>query len=211
MKFEIDDAEEDWAYREHFDFVHIRYLAAAIRDWPRLARQAYEFTTPGGFVEFQDFDLTYYCEDGSLTEDLHISKWIMELLDASRGFQRDPCPGPKLEKLVKDAGFQNVTAQRYKLPIGPWAKDPHLVSSSLENDSTKCDELKLMSTRKPLARGIWCRSRRAWKVSLSDCSQVCSDGKQRRCKFYLRMFERISGILRYMHNLICESKTLNEE
>ena len=128
VKFEIDDAEESWTFREPFDFVHLRYLAAAIQDWPRLAQQTYEFTKPGGFVEFQDFDLLYYSEDGSLTEDLNITKWITELLDAARSFQRDPCPGPNLEKLVKDAGFQNVTTEKYKLPIGPWPKDPHLVS-----------------------------------------------------------------------------------
>ncbi len=28
---------------------------------------------------------------------------------------------------MKDAGFQNVKAERYKLPIGPWPKDKHLV------------------------------------------------------------------------------------
>lgn len=27
---------------------------------------------------------------------------------------------------VKEAGFVNVTRQRIKLPIGPWAKDKHL-------------------------------------------------------------------------------------
>ena len=29
---------------------------------------------------------------------------------------------------MKEAGFQNVRVERYKLPIGPWPKDKHLVS-----------------------------------------------------------------------------------
>ena len=127
VKFEIDDAEESWTFREPFDFVHLRYLATAIQDWPKLAQQAYDFTKPGGFVEFQDFDLTYYSEDGSLTKDQNIDKWITELLEGVRSFQREPSPGPILEKLVKDTGFENVTTEKYKLPIGPWAKDPLLV------------------------------------------------------------------------------------
>ena len=128
MKFEIDDAEEEWTFKDKFDFIHIRYLAAAIQDWPKLAKQAFEHTAPGGFVEFQDFDLLYYSEDGSLKEEHDVFKWITELLRAARDFRRDPCPGPKLEQWVKGAGFENVDVQKYRLPIGPWPKDKHLVS-----------------------------------------------------------------------------------
>ena len=135
--------------------VHCRYLAAAIKDWPALVRQAYQNTAPGGFVELQDFDLEYYSEDGSLKKDMPISEWITELLDASRNFQRDPCPGTKLEGWVKDAGFENLTVQRYKLPIGPWAKDPHLVMFPSHAVTTRRHEDRnLMMTRKPLDHGI---------------------------------------------------------
>lgn len=128
VKFEIDDAEEDWTFREQFDFIHCRYLATAIQDWPKLAKQAFENIVPGGFVEFQDFDLLYYSEDDSLKEDHSVYKWITELLDAARSFHRDPCPGTSLERIVEEAGFENVDVQKYRLPIGPWPKDKHLVS-----------------------------------------------------------------------------------
>ena len=78
-------------------------------------------------MEFQDFDLLYYSEDVSLKEEHNVYKWIIDLLGAAESFHRDPSPGPKLEQYVKDAGFQNVDVQKYRLPIGPWAKDPHLV------------------------------------------------------------------------------------
>jgi hypothetical protein len=36
-RFEIDDCELDWTFApSSFDFVHIRYMMAAIGDWPRL-------------------------------------------------------------------------------------------------------------------------------------------------------------------------------
>ncbi|KAI4179202.1 MAG: hypothetical protein LQ346_007246, partial [Caloplaca aetnensis] len=126
VKFEVDDAEEPWTFQEKFDVVHARYLAAAIVDWPRLMRQAFEFTKPGGWAEFQDYDLVYYSEDGTLGDDLPISKWITTLLQAARDFGRDPCPGPKLEGWMKDAGFKDVQVSKYRIPIGPWAKDAHL-------------------------------------------------------------------------------------
>ena len=34
-----------------------RYLAYAIKDWPRLIKQVYHTTKPGGLVEFTDYDL----------------------------------------------------------------------------------------------------------------------------------------------------------
>lgn len=58
-----------------------------------------------------------------------MSKWVTILLQASRDFGRDPCPGPKLEGYLKDAGFKNVQAFKFKLPIGPWPKDKRLVRS----------------------------------------------------------------------------------
>ena len=42
VSFEVDDMEKEWCYSTSFDYIHCRYLAGAIRDWPRLMRQAYE-------------------------------------------------------------------------------------------------------------------------------------------------------------------------
>ncbi|KAI4210665.1 MAG: hypothetical protein LQ351_006544, partial [Letrouitia transgressa] len=55
-----------------------------------------------------------------------IMEWITKLLNASRDFERDPCPGPKLGRYLRDAGFINVEERKFRLPIGPWPKDKHL-------------------------------------------------------------------------------------
>jgi len=41
---------------------------------------------------------------------------------------QEPCPGPKLKKWAEDAGFVNVQEHVFKIPMGPWPKDPKLVS-----------------------------------------------------------------------------------
>ena len=128
VKFEIDDAEEPWTFQEEFDFIHVRYLAAAIGDWPQLVRQTFRHTKPGGWVEFQDFNAQYYSEDGSFTPDLNIHKFITQFLDAAASFGRDSCPGPKIEGWMKEVGFENIVAEKFRLPIGPWPKDKHLKS-----------------------------------------------------------------------------------
>lgn len=41
VHFVVDDAESEWLYPEdHFDYVHSRHTVMAIKDWPRLYKQA---------------------------------------------------------------------------------------------------------------------------------------------------------------------------
>ena len=129
VKFEVDDAEENWTFQHQFEFVHCRYLAAAISDWEKLVRQCYEATKPGGYTEFQEYNLRVYSEDGSLTPEHAEREWNDLGCGACVSFGKDPEPGPKIEGWMKDAGFADVYHERFRLPIGPWPKDQHLVSS----------------------------------------------------------------------------------
>ena len=133
----------------------MRYMAFSIQDWPKLIRQSYEHTAPGGWVEVQDFNLDYYSEDGSYCEGKAVYYWATTLLQACRDFGADPSPGPKLEQQFKDVGFENIVARRYKIPIGPWPKDKHLVSrADLRPIARGGDAVKLTRHRKPLVHGI---------------------------------------------------------
>jgi hypothetical protein len=43
LEFIVDDVEDEWGYEHQpFDFIHARFLAGAIKDWPRLLKQAFE-------------------------------------------------------------------------------------------------------------------------------------------------------------------------
>lgn len=125
MKFEIDDIELDFQYPKPFDYIHCRYMAYAIKDWPRLVKQVYENTAPNGFAEFIDYDLTYRSDDGSL-ENTTLKFWGDEMPRAGRIIGREPCPGLKLETWMREAGFVNLVHKVYKIPIGPWPADKHL-------------------------------------------------------------------------------------
>lgn len=103
-------------------------MVAAIRDWPKLVSQAYQHTKPGGWAEFQDFDALYYSEDGSMAADSVVSSWVKTWTDATDDMGLDSRPGSKLEGWLQNAGFQNIKAEKFRVPIGPWPKDKHLVS-----------------------------------------------------------------------------------
>ena len=57
VQFEIDDVEDGWTYQKPFDYIHSRYMAGSIRDWRGLISQCYHTLFPGGWVEFDDFDI----------------------------------------------------------------------------------------------------------------------------------------------------------
>ena len=88
---------------------------------------------PGGWAEFQDFNLQYYSEDDTLPADSNTLTWINTLLDAAHKTGRDPCPGPRLEEWVRDAGFQGVTHQKFRFPIGSRPKDRHMKDLGMFN------------------------------------------------------------------------------
>lgn len=43
VSFEVDDCESPWPQRPPFDFIHSRYMAGSIADWPRLIRRCHAF------------------------------------------------------------------------------------------------------------------------------------------------------------------------
>ena len=85
------------------------------------------YTIPGGWAEFQDWDATLRCDDGSLKSEHALAKWHDVVLEAFSTNNRTGTPGPSLQQWMIDAGFTNVHQKVFKLPLGPWPKDKKLV------------------------------------------------------------------------------------
>ncbi|KAK3377611.1 methyltransferase domain-containing protein [Podospora didyma] len=139
VRFEVDDVESPWVYSHKFDFIFCRYMACTILDWNKLVQNAFDNLNPGGWAEFQDWNLTIYSEDGSLASDRPIQKWMGLLLEATKITNREMNPGPRLEGWVKDAGFTNIVHERFKCPMGAWPKDPTYKEIGLYN-LVQCEE-----------------------------------------------------------------------
>ncbi|KAK1760123.1 S-adenosyl-L-methionine-dependent methyltransferase [Echria macrotheca] len=126
VKFVVDDVELDWAETEPYDYVHVRYMAGAIKDWPRLVKQIYDHLKPGGWVEFQETANTLYSQDGTLKPDNAMVRMMDGLSEACDKIGRTLDPAPSMEGWVKEAGFEKVAVEKFRLPIGSWPKDPRL-------------------------------------------------------------------------------------
>ena len=84
-------------------------------------------TTPGGWVECIDLDLELHSPDNTLTPDLATTHFKTTFLKASRENNLEPCPGPRLEGWLKDAGFKDIAVEKHAWPVGTWPADKHLV------------------------------------------------------------------------------------
>ncbi|RPB03580.1 S-adenosyl-L-methionine-dependent methyltransferase [Choiromyces venosus 120613-1] len=127
IQFEVDDVEAEWTYAaDSFDLVHIRYMMACISDWPKLFKQAYRVTKPGGYLESAEPTLQIFCNDGSLDLESPMAMWSKNMIKSADLFGK---PG-NIAHLTKgwmiDAGFVNVEEKILRLPVGPWPKDPLL-------------------------------------------------------------------------------------
>jgi hypothetical protein len=126
--FEVDDMEEPWTFSQPFDFIHGKYLAGSIRDWPNLMRQSYDNLTPGGWVEWADWEYTPRLPDGTVDRrDNWVTQWhkiMMSTCEEKTGASASP--GPLLKNLVETAGFSEVKEVVFRVPIGTWPKDKKL-------------------------------------------------------------------------------------
>ncbi|KAL4885490.1 S-adenosyl-L-methionine-dependent methyltransferase [Aspergillus karnatakaensis] len=144
--FEVDDVEAEWPNRPSFDFIHSRYMCGSIQDWPRLFHQAFSQTKPGGWVEFQDFHLVNYSEDGTLKEGNNVNRFYELLREACDKVNRPVTVGKELGKFAEQAGYVNVVHKRFQLPLGIWPRERRMKEIGALNMLQFLEGLEAFST-----------------------------------------------------------------
>lgn len=132
VRFFVDDLEDEWHYEHKFDFIHARFLALAIKNFPKLLQNCYDFTAPGGWVEFQDWSFDNISQDKS-TKNTSIEYYYKLGTEVFTDIGYTASPGPHLEKWFREVGFEDVHVQNYAIPMGGWPKDEKLKKVGLWN------------------------------------------------------------------------------
>ncbi|KAI8301819.1 Secondary metabolism regulator LAE1 [Colletotrichum sp. SAR11_59] len=146
VKFEIDDVESPWVDRT-YDFINCHWMMGSIQDWPKLISNCYKNLNPGGWAEFLEMGGEYSSDDGSFTHDHATYKWIKTLFDGIASTGRDSRPGTKLKGWVENAGFENITYKKVKVPLGVWPKDPYYKEMGFLNLTNLLDGLEAFTLR----------------------------------------------------------------
>ncbi|KAJ0141083.1 Uncharacterized protein HZ326_16049 [Fusarium oxysporum f. sp. albedinis] len=174
VKFEIDDATLRWTWDNNtFDFIHIRYLFGAIKDWSSLFKEAYRCCAPDGWIQSAEADVHIRSDDGT-TDDLDCLKLWAKLFTEGGAALGNPFfvqEGDLQEKGIQAAGFTDIKSIEYKFPIGGWPRDPELASvgnyvrATLENDLEGTSS-NLPSTQSPVTNYISGYTLLLWKTIL---------------------------------------------
>jgi len=126
-KFEIDDANQDWAWPDNtFDFVHMRSLLGTAGDWGHLYRQAFRVCKPGGWFEDHESSCKMDSDDGSVLPDSPMDQWAKVFWEGGRRFGRTlrVVEDDLQKKCIEEAGFVDVQVRDIKMPLGGWPQDP---------------------------------------------------------------------------------------
>ncbi|KAI9744019.1 MAG: hypothetical protein M1818_002753 [Claussenomyces sp. TS43310] len=123
VKFTVDDIEDRFVYPiNHFDMIHIRNVIHHLRDVPQLLRQCYRHIKPGGWMEIQEHEINLYCDDGTMPPDYAVHVLFAYVREAMAKFGMDATMILKVDELLREAGFINISRRVMKIPEGPWAR-----------------------------------------------------------------------------------------
>ncbi|KAH8430865.1 class I SAM-dependent methyltransferase [Aspergillus melleus] len=126
LQFEVDDCCDPWLFRkDYFDYVHIRGLYGCVADWGAFYKEAYNHIKPGGYIEQLEQSVVPKSDDGT-TDGTIFEEWGKVSLSAGDAFGKTLRIVDESRDGLIAAGFVDVVEKRFKVPFGPWAKDPHL-------------------------------------------------------------------------------------
>ncbi|KLO83368.1 Uncharacterized protein LW93_15038 [Fusarium fujikuroi] len=116
VRFEIDDAALSWTWGDdEFDFIHIRYVFGAIKDWSALFSEAYRCCIPGGWVQSAEADVEFRCDDGTIDKEPNL-KIYKNLFEEGGKILGNPFfVYDQQVQGFNDAGFEDVTTVDYKV------------------------------------------------------------------------------------------------
>lgn len=87
---------------------------------------------PGGYIEQFEISVEPISDDGTTKETI-FEEWARVSLEAGDKFGKTLRIVNESKQRMIDAGFVDVVEHRFKMPLGPWPKDPNLKRVGLFN------------------------------------------------------------------------------
>ncbi|KAJ5215109.1 hypothetical protein N7468_010788 [Penicillium chermesinum] len=125
---EVDDILEEWTWREKFDLIHMRSLLGSFdpAEWTKVYQQCYDKLQPGGWIEQMEVGPFVESDDDTLPADSALASWGTVIKECGERAGRSCDVIFTMASSIRASGFVDVHEKVYKMPIGPWPKDPRL-------------------------------------------------------------------------------------
>jgi hypothetical protein len=92
-------------------------MGGSKKDFPRLLKQTYDALKPGGWVEFQEFELRLKSDDSTLTECSAITEWELLLDQASKNIGKSLDIIETICANLSKAGYLDCRDDVYKVRL----------------------------------------------------------------------------------------------
>ncbi|KAL7939315.1 S-adenosyl-L-methionine-dependent methyltransferase [Trichoderma chlorosporum] len=127
VKFYVEDSGDQWDYSHKFGYIHTRLTAGCWSNFEEdIAQQAFDALEPGGWLESQEIEAAFGCDDGTLDPSGPMCTWLHDMRVAARALKRPAVLGSILKDVFEKVGFVDVQQQIFKLPTNEWPKDERL-------------------------------------------------------------------------------------
>lgn len=120
--FEIDDLEKEWTWSQPFDFIFSRMMTGSFSDNADIVQKAFDRLEPGGYFEAQDMALPIGCDDGTLTEDSALWKWMLLVMEGMDRLGRPVRAAQQWKEIMEAVGFEDVVETIFKWPTNRWPR-----------------------------------------------------------------------------------------
>lgn len=77
--------------------------------------------------------IEFRSDDGTVMDDHVLAVWSKTFIEAGERLGKTFRIADLAKGYMQEAGFQNVTEERFKLPVGPWSKDARLKKLGMWN------------------------------------------------------------------------------
>lgn len=119
--FELDDAENEWAYDEPFDFIHMRNLSGAFSSWSAIYAEVSKNLKRGGSFEIADRGWIQFKEEAPNPNTSIFNGAIRSAADKSgRALDLEHLKKPMFD----DAGLTVVKSRMFEIPLGTYDPNP---------------------------------------------------------------------------------------
>ncbi|KAF2493239.1 S-adenosyl-L-methionine-dependent methyltransferase [Lophium mytilinum] len=125
LSFIIDDAEDEWLWKQKFDLIHLRLMGGSFRDWQAIIQSAYDNLAPGGYLEIQDYVLPARSPDETV-KGTDLERWGELLIEAAGKAGRPIDASKHFRQYMLNAGFDDIHELSFAWPTNPWPKDKDL-------------------------------------------------------------------------------------
>jgi len=99
-------------------------MTGSFADWPKFFDQAFENTSPGGYIEVSDICFPVLTDDDTFPKDSALQSWANQQLNGSKIIGRALDVAKNHQAELQRVGYTDVTVKHFVWPMNRWPKDP---------------------------------------------------------------------------------------